>query len=54
LTEAGEAILIRAHELRKEIVAKYMEKLSPDEVETVTVLMEKLVAAAQISTNDAN
>lgn len=54
LTEAGEAILIRAHELRKEIVAKYMEKLSPDEVETVTVLMEKLVTAAQISTNDAN
>jgi DNA-binding MarR family transcriptional regulator len=54
LTEAGEAIIARSHELRKEIVAKYMEKLSPEEVETVTVLMEKLVAAAQNTSEDAS
>lgn len=54
LTEAGEAIILKAHELRKEIVAKYMECLSPEEIESVTVLMEKLVTAAQNTIDDAN
>ncbi|GBG07948.1 hypothetical protein B1748_17475 [Paenibacillus sp. MY03] len=54
LTEAGEDIIKKSHELRKEIVAKYMESLSSAEVETVTVLMEKLVASAQTLSNEAN
>lgn len=54
LTEAGEAIILKAHELRKEIVAKYMECLSQAEIESVTILMEKLVARAQNTADDAS
>ncbi|MDQ6418020.1 MarR family transcriptional regulator [Paenibacillus sp. LHD-117] len=54
LTQAGEDILARAHQSRKEIVAKYMQNLNRTEVEAVTHIMEKLVAAAQHSAVSAN
>ncbi|MHA6484083.1 MarR family winged helix-turn-helix transcriptional regulator [Paenibacillus sp. strain BS8-2] len=46
LTALGEEVILHSHACRKEIVAKYMESLTPEEVEMVTILMEKLVAAA--------